>query len=132
MACANRRSPGGPSSGISGRGDSSPGVVTIADGHLGIWAAFGEQQPTAAERRCGNHRIIKGLDALPKKVQPEATAVLTAMPSAETQRTYKQIRDQFSLRGRLLAQKALERLHRDWERLVTFYQFPQEHWVRDL
>ena len=54
--------------------------------------------------------------------------MLTAMPSAETQRTYKQIRDQFSLRGRLLAQKALERLHRDWERLVTFYQFPQEHW----
>jgi putative transposase len=23
----------------------------------------------------------------------------------------------------------VERLHDDWERLVTFYQFPQEHWV---
>ncbi len=27
-----------------------------------------------------------------------------------------------------LAPKAVERLHTDWERLVTFYQFPREHW----
>ena len=25
--------------------------------------------------------------------------------------------------------KAVERLEDDWERLVTFYQFPHEHWV---
>src|SRR5262249_34906090 len=25
--------------------------------------------------------------------------------------------------------KAVERLADDWERLVTFYQFPREHWV---
>jgi putative transposase len=28
-----------------------------------------------------------------------------------------------------LAPKAVERLANDWERLVTFYQFPHEHWV---
>ncbi len=27
-----------------------------------------------------------------------------------------------------LAPKAVERLATDWERMVTFYQFPQEHW----
>ena len=27
-----------------------------------------------------------------------------------------------------LAPKAVERLADDWERLVTFYQFPREHW----
>ena len=105
-----------------------PWRCTIADGHLGIWAALGEQQPTAAEQRCWNHRIINVLDALPKKVQPEARAVLTAMPYAETQRACEQSRDQFSQRYRSLAPKAVERLHHDWERLVTFYQFPQEHW----
>jgi transposase-like protein len=27
-----------------------------------------------------------------------------------------------------VAPKAVERLTDDWERLVTFYQFPREHW----
>jgi transposase-like protein len=34
-----------------------PWRCTIADGHLGIWAALAEQQPTAAEQRCWNHRM---------------------------------------------------------------------------
>jgi putative transposase len=33
-----------------------------------------------------------------------------------------------SARYRKLAPKAVERLANDWERLVTFYQFPREHW----
>ena len=40
-----------------------PWRCTIADGHLGIWAALAEQQPTAAEQRCWNHRITNVLDA---------------------------------------------------------------------
>ena len=39
-----------------------PWRCTIADGHLGIWAALGEQQPTAAEQRCWNHRIVNVLE----------------------------------------------------------------------
>ena len=35
-----------------------PWRCTIADGHLGIWAALAEQQPTAAEQRCWNHRLV--------------------------------------------------------------------------
>lgn len=35
-----------------------PWRCTIADGHLGIWAAMAEQQPTAAEQRCWNHRLL--------------------------------------------------------------------------
>ncbi len=27
------------------------------------------------------------------------------------------------------SREAVERLDADWERLVTFYQFPREHWV---
>jgi transposase-like protein len=50
------------------------------------------------------------------------------MPYAETQAACARLRDQFSRRYRTLAPKAVERLHQDWERLVTFYQFPREHW----
>jgi transposase-like protein len=104
-----------------------PWRCTVADGHLGIWAALGEQHP-AAEQRCWNHRIVNVLDAIPKKHHPEATAMLTALPYAETQATCERLRDQFSRRYQALAPKAVERLHQDWARLVTFYQFPQAHW----
>jgi putative transposase len=105
-----------------------PWRCTIADGHLGIWAALAEQQPTAAEQRCWNPRITNALDAIPNKHQAEARTLLCAMPYAESQATCEALRDQFVKRYRQLAPKAVERLASDWERLVTFYQFPREHW----
>jgi putative transposase len=105
-----------------------PWRCTIADGHLGIWAALGEQQPTAAEQRCWNHRITNVLDAIPKKHQPEARTLLCAMPYAESQAACEALRTQFVKHYAQLAPKAAERLTDDWERLITFYQFPQEHW----
>jgi putative transposase len=53
---------------------------TIADGHLGLWAALAAQPPAAAEPRCWNHRITNVLDAMPKKHQAEARTLLCAMP----------------------------------------------------
>jgi putative transposase len=105
-----------------------PWRCTIADGHLGIWAALGEQQPTAAEQRCWNHRITNVLDAIPTKHQAEARTLLCAMPYAESQAACEGLRTQFGKRYTQLAPKAVERLTHDWERLVTFYQFPREHW----
>jgi transposase-like protein len=105
-----------------------PWRCTVADGHLGIWAALAEQQPTAAEQRCWNHKILNVLDAIPKKHHPDAKALLKAMPYASTQAACERLRDQFSRRYRTLAPKAVDRLHHDWERLVSFYQFPKDHW----
>ncbi|MDH4209487.1 MAG: IS256 family transposase [Anaerolineae bacterium] len=105
-----------------------PWRCTIADGHLGIWAALAEQQPTAAEQRCWNHRLVNVLDAIPKAHQAEASTWLKTLPYAETRVACERLRDQFSRRYRTLAPKAVDRLHHDWERLVTFYQFPKDHW----
>ena len=106
-----------------------PWRCTIADGALGLWAALGEQEPDLAEQRCWNHKLVNVLDALPTKHQAAASALLRAMPYAESQAACEALRDQFTARYQALAPKAVERLHDDWERLVTFYQFPQEHWV---
>jgi len=105
-----------------------PWRCTIADGALGLWAALGEQYPTLAEQRCWNHRMVNVLDAMPKKHQAEARTLLCAMPYAETQAACEALRAEFTTRYRKLAPKAVERLADDWERLVTFYQFPREHW----
>lgn len=101
---------------------------TIADGHLGIWAALGEQQPRVAEQRGWNQRITNVLDAMPKTHQAEARTLLWARPDADPQATCEGLRAPFDTRYCQLAPKAVERLGDDWERLVTFYQFPQEHW----
>jgi putative transposase len=105
-----------------------PWRCTIADGHLGIWAALGEQHPTTAEQRCWNPRITNVLDAIPKKPQTTERTFLCAIPYAEIQAACEGPRDQFLRRYRHLAPKAAERLLHDWERLVTFYQFPRKHW----
>jgi len=89
---------------------------------------LGEQYPQIAEQRCWNHRLTNVLNALPKKLQAEARTLLCAMPYAETQASCEALREQFTTRYRKLAPKAVERLADDWERLVTFYQFPREHW----
>lgn len=106
-----------------------PWGCTIADGALGLWAALGEQYPDLAEQRCWNHKLVNVLDALPTKHQAAASALLRAMPYAESQAACETLREQFTARYQALAPKAVERLKDDWERLVTFYQFPQEHWV---
>jgi transposase-like protein len=106
-----------------------PWRCTIADGALGLWAALGEQYPDLAEQRCWNHKLVNVLDALPTKHQATASTLLRAMPYAETQGACEKLRDQFTARYHALAPKAVERLYDDWERLVTFYQFPRDHWV---
>src|SRR5919109_1564097 len=105
-----------------------PWRCTIADGHLGLWAALGEQYPELAEQRCWNHRITNVLDAMPKKEQAQARTLLCAMPYAETQAACEALRVDFTTRYSKLAPKAVERLADDWERVVSFYQFPREHW----
>jgi putative transposase len=105
-----------------------PWRCTIADGHLGLWAALGEQYPTLTEQRCWNHKITNVLDARPKKHQAEARTLLCALPYAVTQAACEALRTEFTSRYRKVAPKAVERLADDWERLVTFYQFPREHW----
>ncbi len=105
-----------------------PWRCTIADGHLGLWAALGEQYPTLAEQRCWNHKITNVLDALPKKPQAAARPLLCAIPYAETQAACEVLRAECTTRYRKLAPKAVARLADDWERLVTFYQFPRAHW----
>ena len=102
--------------------------VTVADGHLGIWAACGEIHPTGEEQRCWNHKITNVLDDLPKKAQPKAAELLKAMPYAETKADCERRRDEFVRTYRRTEGKAVDTLLRDWDRMVTFYSFPQEHW----
>ena len=113
--------------GLLARGMRAPRLV-IADGHLGIWAALAEVLPKVAEQRCWNHKLVNVLDTLPKKLQRQARQLLCSIPYAETRREAEKLRDEFRSRHAQQQPKAVETLERDWERMVAFYSFPQEHW----
>src|SRR6266545_6087198 len=110
------------------RGLRAPKLV-IGDGHLGIWGALTAIFPEAAEQRCWNHRIMNVLDKLPRTRQAEARSLLTKIPYATTREAAERQKQAFQTwcTKRGLAEVG-RRLDRDWERMVTFYQFPQEHW----
>jgi hypothetical protein len=85
--------------------------------------------PEAKEQRCWNHRLLNILDKVPLKRQAEARSLLTKIPYADTREEAERQKQAFQAwcteRGHADVGRALDR---DWERMVTFYQFPREHW----
>jgi putative transposase len=109
------------------RGLEAPQLL-VADGHLGIWAAAAEIWPATREQRCWNHKLLNVLDKLPRRLQAEAKPRLQAIAYAPTQAAALQRREAFAARYRGAYPDAVATLLRDWERLVTCYDFPSEHW----
>jgi len=105
------------------------GRLTIADGHLGIWSALGEIHPQGKEQRCWNHKIRNVLDCFPKRIRSEAGEYLKRIPYAETLSECNRLRNMFLNRYQKDYPKAGEKLLSDWDRMITFYSFPREHWV---
>ena len=110
------------------RGLNCPRLVA-GDGHLGIWGALRNVWPEAGEQRCWNHKIINVLDKLPKRQYEQGRLLLRNIPYAETRAEAERLRKVFT---RWCVdhsyEAASEAIERDWERMVTFYDFPREHW----
>lgn len=113
---------------IKKRGMNCPRLV-VGDGNLGIWGALANIYPDATEQRCWNHKVVNVLDKLPKKAQPQAKKRLQNVAYAESRLEAEEKRDLFLKWCREEGyQAAGDTLIRDWERMVSFYQFPKEHW----
>jgi putative transposase len=105
-------------------------LLVIGDGALGIWAALTAVWPECRRQRCWNHRVLNVLDQLPKRLWPEVRKDLrkaAAAPSrAEATRQLEAIAQDLRDAG----QKATaETVLRDLADFLTFYDFPQEHWI---
>jgi transposase-like protein len=103
--------------------------LVVGDGALGIWGGLANVYPEAKEQRCWNHRIINILDKLSKKQQRQAKLILTRIPYAETLQQAEKLKEEFqSWCEKKGAEEAGRLLDRDWERMVSFYGFPKQHW----
>jgi transposase-like protein len=116
--------------GLRDRGLAEAPLVAVADGALGLWAALDDVYPTTRRQRCWNHRALNLLDKLPRRLHGEARGRLHAIYKAPTRADCARLRAVYCVELRAKGQsQAAECLERDWEDFVTFYDFPEEHWL---
>lgn len=102
--------------------------VAVGDGALGFWAALRKVFPETREQRCWVHKTANVLNKMPKSVQPKAKTDLHEIWQAETQANAVKAFEGFLKKYEAKYPQACECLRKDREVLLTFYDFPAEHW----
>ena len=112
---------------LKAHGIEAPRLL-MADGNAAIWGAVRQVWPEAGEQRCWNHKMRNVLDRLPQREQSEAKDLLRAVVYAPSRAEAVKAREVFARRYRPWYPKAVDVLEDDWERMVAFYDFPEDHW----
>jgi putative transposase len=102
--------------------------LATGDGALGFWAALRKVYPQTREQRCWVHKTANVLNKMPKSVPPRAKADLHEIGLAETRDAANQAFDTFLAKYEAKYEGACECLRKDREVLLSFYDFPAEHW----
>lgn len=111
------------------RGLKTPPQLAIGDGALGFWAALDEAWPQTRCQRCWVHKTANVLNELPKSIQGKAKAGLHEIWMAETKTQAEKAFDRFVRNFGAKYPKAVDCLVKDRAVLLTFYDFPAEHWI---
>jgi len=110
------------------RGLKAAPELAIGDGALGFWKALTKVYHNTRWQRCWVHKTANVLNQLPKSLQAKAKEKLhqiwMAPDKAEAQTHF----DDFISIYEAKYPKATECLKKDREVLLTFYDFPAEHW----
>lgn len=110
------------------RGLKQDPKLAIGDGALGFWAALREVFATTREQRCWVHKTMNVLNAMPKSLQAKAKRHLHDIWQAETRAEANKAFDFFVETYGAKYDKAVAKLVKDRDVLLTFYEFPAEHW----
>jgi transposase-like protein len=110
------------------RGMPAP-KLAVGDGALGFWAALGQVYPETQAQRCWVHKIANVLDKLPKRVQPRAKDMLHEIMYAPDPDSALEDIERFSQEFEAKYAKAVECLTKDQDELLTFFDFPEDHWI---
>jgi putative transposase len=110
------------------RGMGAP-VVMVGDGALGLWRALREVFPQTREQRCWVHKVRNILNALPKSVQAGARKALNEIILAEDRTHAERAIEVFASDYGVKWPKAVAKVTDEVETLLTFFDYPAEHWV---
>ena len=110
------------------RGMSEAPDLAVGDGALGFWNALREVFGKTREQRCWVHKTANVLNAMPKSVQAKAKNHIHDIWQAGTRQDAACAFDFFVETYGVKYEKAVGKLVKDRDVLLSFYDFPAEHW----
>jgi putative transposase len=110
------------------RGMRAP-VVAVGDGALGLWAALRDVFPATRHQRDWVHKAANVLGCLPKAVHAGARVALAEIRDAPDRDHAEQAIAVFARDYGAKWPKAVAKVTDDAEDLLTFFDFPAEHWL---
>jgi transposase-like protein len=114
---------------LRSRGLTLSPQLAVGDGALGFWKALPQVYGQTRGQRCWVHKTANVLNKLPKSQQSKAKAALQEIWMAATRLEAHNAFDSFLTAYGPKYPKATACLEKDREALLTFYDFPAEHWV---
>jgi putative transposase len=110
------------------RGLKAAPKLAIGDGALGFWNALSKVYDNTRWQRCWVHKTANVLNQLPKSLQPKAKEKLHQIWQAPDKAEAQTHFDDFIRIYNAKYPKATDCLKKDRDKLLTFYDFPAEHW----
>ena len=114
---------------LKARGLAEAPKLAVGDGALGFWAALRKVFGQTREQRCWVHKTANVLNELPKGKQGKAKKMLHDIWMAETRADAERALDLFIATYEPKYPRATNCLVKDRDVLLTFYNFPAEHWM---
>jgi putative transposase len=102
--------------------------LAVGDGALGFWKAIEEVFPGTRHQRCWVHKVANVLNKVPLSVQVNMKADLREIYGAPTRAAAETAINVFTNKYGAKYDKAVACLTKDREALLTFFDFPAEHW----
>ncbi len=102
--------------------------LAVGDGALDFWKALRQVYGQTREQRCWVHKTANVLNKMPKSLQAKAKGHLHEIWMAETKDEAGKAFDYFLSAYGAKYDKAAQCLEKDRDVLLTFYDFPAEHW----
>ena len=114
--------------GLKARGLAMAPELAVGDGALGFWKALEEAFPSVRHQRCWVHKAANVLNKLPKSLQANARQDLREIWLAPDRATAEAALATFAAKYAPKYDRAVVCLVKDREALLTFFDFPAEHW----
>jgi transposase-like protein len=102
--------------------------VAIGDGRLGFWKAITKGWPETKGQRSWGHKTANVLAKPPKSIQSKVKNLLHEIWRSETKEQANNAMNDCIARYKIKYPKPTKCLEKDRTSLLTFYDFPAEHW----
>ncbi len=101
----------------------------VTDGHQAMLNAIAKKFPTSQRQRCVVHKMSNILSHVPDKHQAAVRAELRAIFYQPSRTQAEQLAAAFREKYQPHYPSAIACMGRDWDACLTFYGFPDAHWV---